>query len=1224
MKKKFYNRFLLVAMLFATAGSYVSCKDYNEEAYSDMLGKNSQLEEVVNEQVEVLDNQIDALKEAQQECKENCEAWKKEIELWKESLKLEYVSITDFEAHIRAYNDFYTENKVQHDQIELKIVEAEKRLNEAIAALDSKVQADLLKVQNDLNNTIAGLQTQLTDLSETVKNNKIELENAIAENKKDLEDSNKELKELIATTNSNLEQIIATKSSELEQAIALGDAALAERITKEIQDIQDKFNAEIARLEQALADNNAQLMLNLKDLEDRLNSAIAAGDKELEDKLRNQVDAIEKAMAGDKAELKGLIESYKTDLEKAIADNKTALVEEINNTIVLLQGAMANDKAELKGLIEDYKNILEKAITDNKIELIEKIEDAINDLEATQTKDKAELKGLIEEVTNALEKRVKANEDAIATLKTDIQNLDGRIAGFESLLNTTVQKANEAYDIAEKNSTKIEILENNYADLRNELDNLEFLDEEDKAELLAKIDEIRNELSTVKATADEALALAKENLDKANAYTDERVELAINALRNETDLKLADLENAYKNADKELEKRLQDQIDALKASIADVEKRVADNEKKIEELAGKLDKIDKVDESLKQFVSGIILQRAENPVFGSFAFPANIQTNVLMAFYGYAGSYGAQFPTYYPRYYVRAAETLTPKDIQMLGIKPETLAEDGDAIVGSAGKVYVTVNPSNVNFEGQTLPIVNSLDEESGVKLTPLKYSDKKLTFGASTRAAVNGFYEAEATLAPEDINKVKMTFDLNVGELKETVKDVINPIDGVNVSQVASTVFDVVSQLNQQLDANALKASWTDELGVSRNIYSNYNLATTAIKPLSYNFMADAHFTSFPGFDKMRNVAGKLMDKIAGKFKIAFNKMPALDFDIEKISRIQFDNIDINTEDINLDLKVTYKDVIKTTVEIGIDKFVDIDFDQLVNVPSQTFPVEVHVVGDVYDDNGVWVGKYDEFITETITVPSQDILVSIKEQVPFTWTGMVPVEVPVDIEVPVDASELQKLLNEIEGIEDDVNELLTGQSDKVNKIIDMVNSYLDKLEDLTKLTDKIAEIGSKVDDVNNNLKNKIINFLDKAEGKLLTAVNSINKALQPVMLVKTAGSFQKLSQTVYSPTVMTAANVQFIPTSYTAELVAPAFKKLVGVTNVYSMNRSKSAQNGDASCLSALKEANAKAGVAEILNGDTQIVNFSAKKGYIYEVTYTSVDFSGFVVAKKYYVTVK
>ena len=34
-----------------------------------------------------------------------------------------------------------------------------------------------------------------------------------------------------------------------------------------------------------------------------------------------------------------------------------------------------------------------------------------------------------------------------------------------------------------------------------------------------------------------------------------------------------------------------------------------------------------------------------------------------MAYYGYAGSYGVQFPTYYPRYYVRDNEVLTPKDI---------------------------------------------------------------------------------------------------------------------------------------------------------------------------------------------------------------------------------------------------------------------------------------------------------------------------------------------------------------------------------------------------------------------------------------------------------------------------------------------------------------------------------------------------------------------------------
>ena len=37
MKKKLHNGFLLVAMLLATVGSYVSCKDYDEDAYANYL-----------------------------------------------------------------------------------------------------------------------------------------------------------------------------------------------------------------------------------------------------------------------------------------------------------------------------------------------------------------------------------------------------------------------------------------------------------------------------------------------------------------------------------------------------------------------------------------------------------------------------------------------------------------------------------------------------------------------------------------------------------------------------------------------------------------------------------------------------------------------------------------------------------------------------------------------------------------------------------------------------------------------------------------------------------------------------------------------------------------------------------------------------------------------------------------------------------------------------------
>ena len=527
-----------------------------------------------------------------------------------------------------------------------------------------------------------------------------------------------------------------------------------------------------------------------------------------------------------------------------------------------------------------------------------------------------------------------------------------------------------------------------------------------------------------------------------------------------------------------------------------------------------------------------------------------------------------------------------------------------------------------MNFEGQTLPIVNSLDEESGIKLSPLKYSDKKLTFGYS-RSAENGLYEAEATLAAEDVNKVSMKFDFDASDIKATVKDVLNPLNGVNITNAVNTVTDVLGEFNQKLDANALKASWTDASGVTRNVYSQYNLAATAVKPLSYAFLYDANFTSFPGFDRMRNIVGRLKDRLSNKLKVIIPDF-SLDLDIDKIKEIKFDSIKINTDDINLDLTVTYKDTINTSVTINIEDYIDIDVDSDVDIPDQTFEVEVPLTDvPVYDEHGVEVGRLNTVVKEEITVPGQTVKAHLKDHIPYNWTGVVPVEVPVDIEIPVDMTEFQKMINEIEGMEDDINGMLAGQQGNINDIINTINSYLDKLGDLTELEDKFAEIDNKIDDTADRIENKIIQYLDKIENKLLTAINSANKALQPVMLVKTVDGFKRLSQTIYNPTRMSSGNVKFIPTSYTAEMIAPAYKKLVGVTNVYSMDRTKNAQAGDANCKAALDAANS-GNIAKVLDGDVLTVDFAAKKGYIYEVAYAAVDYSGKTVAKKYYVTVK
>ena len=961
-------------------------------------------------------------------------------------------------------------------------------------------------------------------------------------------------------------------------------------------------------------DYNEDLYAELQGtLTDRINDEVAT--------LTEQIEALQQAQEACKENCQSWQEQMESWVEWAKSHYVTK--EEFDAKVIELTTLIAANKAEidiLEATIEAIKKDLEeaeKALRGNIAELVDadlklqqqitNLDDKLRDLQTTVTNNYIELKNRVDYNSEL----IATNKKAIDIINNSIDVLHGKVTTLESKLAKTIQDVINAHELAKADSIRIDALENELEALRNEHN--------------VDIDSICGELDDIKGDVQDAKDLANENLEKANEYTNMLISSVLESIKqtNEridaTNLRVDQIEAAYQAADKVL----QDQIDDLKTGLEELEKRVAQNEKDIAELFGKFKD---VDEALKQFITSILIQGTENPVIGSFALPTNIQSNVLMAYYGETGEHGVQFPSKLPRHYVRASETLSQKDIEMLGNKVTPLdITDGETLVSNAGKIYITVNPSNVNFEGQTLPIVNSIEEESGIKLSPLAYSDKKLTFGY-TRSAANGLYEADATLAPEDINKVAMTFDFDGSEIKQSLKDVFNNITtpgDINVTQVANTVIDVLNQFNQKLDANAVKATWTDSLGVTRSVYSQYNLATTAIKPLSYAFMKDVNYTSFPGFDRIRNFAGRLMDEMANRIKLV---LPDIDINlnIEQIEKITFDSIHMNIDDINLDMTVTYKDTITTTVPISIDHFVDIDIDQLVNVPTQIITVDIPVSGDVEDEFGNVIGHFNTIVTKDVEIPSQDIMVSIEKQIPFNWTGDVSVEVPLDIEIPVDMSEFQKLLNEIEIMESDINGMLAGQQDNINKIIDQINSYLDELGDLNELAEDLANIDTKIDETATDIKNKIIKYLDKIENKLLSAVNSANKALQPVLLVKTTDGVQRVSQTIYEPTWMTAGNVQFVPTSYTAELVAPAYKKLVGVTNVYSMDRSKNAQTDGGQYRTALEKANSKAGVAEILEGDTLVVDFSAERGYIYEVTYTSVDYSGMVVARKFYVTVK
>ena len=679
-------------------------------------------------------------------------------------------------------------------------------------------------------------------------------------------------------------------------------------------------------------------------------------------------------------------------------------------------------------------------------------------------------------------------------------------------------------------------------------------------------------------------AQAQANLEAAKKYADDQVD----SLKNEMLDSLVQLAEAMESVDSVLA----DRLDSVEARVDSLEAQVAKNTKDIENLTG----------ALKKLVTSVVLQGTKNPVMGSIATPFNTRSNILAAYYGSVESQGLEFPTARPRFYVDAANVqLTAKDIEILGA--EAVTKDAGVVLlgdeGNAGTVYMTINPNTVDFTGINVALVNSQDEFSGATLSAPVLSDEVLSFGI-TRAANNGFYESKATISEEDLEDVKFTLNLN--EVKEVAKDLVNG-NGFNVTQLANTVANTMNSF--VMDANGVKVSWQDYEG-EHSTYSQYGVAVTAIKPLSYSFGSDFAFTNVPGVEQVENFIGKMLDKTVAKLNSVMDDFTGLEFSVPEIKEIKIDELNPDS------FKITIN--IIDTVEYTLNMSVPVDSVEIKSMNGQTDSVVVPVPEKTHEVWNATVGRFEKITIPkyTITVPSSNFTVDGQ------WVHINDVQINKVLEIPVSFTHVE----DIYPIINDLYGNIVGPIEDVNVMLKDLESFMDDVNKMLDELNKIKDITAKVEDASNTLKSQISKFLDYFNDKFCTLVNSTNKVLRPVMLVNTDKGVVKPSQAKNNPTVITGTELELIPTSYSMEYIAPAYKKLVGVTDVFKGNAS--AQAGDAACMAALDKVNGQEGVAEVLAGDTYTVSATFEAGYVYEVVYTSVDFYGKVDAKKYYVTVK
>ena len=132
----------------------------------------------------------------------------------------------------------------------------------------------------------------------------------------------------------------------------------------------------------------------------------------------------------------------------------------------------------------------------------------------------------------------------------------------------------------------------------------------------------------------------------------------------------------------------------------------------------------------------------------------------------------------------------------------------------------------------------------------------------------------------------------------------------------------------------------------------------------------------------------------------------------------------------------------------------------------------------------------------------------------------------------------------------------------------------------------------------------KVNNLIKKVEG----VITNVNKYLQPAIMFKADNGLWNFVSTGshFATSFVGVGATPLVATSYTAELLAPAYKKQLYV------------KEAGAEIL-----VNGKA-TKSAFNGQIQKVVFNASKAGNYTIVYKAIDYSGKVVEKNFYVTVK
>lgn len=162
----------------------------------------------------------------------------------------------------------------------------------------------------------------------------------------------------------------------------------------------------------------------------------------------------------------------------------------------------------------------------------------------------------------------------------------------------------------------------------------------------------------------------------------------------------------------------------------------------------------------------------------------------------------------------------------------------------------------------------------------------------------------------------------------------------------------------------------------------------------------------------------------------------------------------------------------------------------------------------------------------------------------------------------------------------------------------DVANYKEDNITALESLEEYVVKTGTKTA----STQNKIWRFLNRVNPTIQKFLDNINWFIQPTLLIDENGD-------VWHPSVATnvsvftrfkAGTINLMPTSWSAELVAPAFKKFVGVVEVDG--------KADPEELAKVNTGN----IGKLVDGNVKSIPLTIEAGKTYKIQYTAIDYAG------------